>query len=306
MNDIYDNEGLDWDGLDGDPMEDYPLDMENESIVAPEENAETEAMAEDARFLHSSNEDEYLTCVRMAARGNQYSGEVVEGCSGPILVEKYKRLVNDTIVKFRVPVDQHGYVARQFLTGKIANLVLHLATRSPGKVLLKENVFHIVDASVKESTQKLISFGEKYLRAAALQIELTEVLGDINKLSQIGENGKKGIPLPVSAPKPRRAPAPSPRDKFNPRVGNGVAKATAAAAASRDPFQYLGRGHLSAYPTDRCRLLWVRNWDRAKMDKLRKSGCCLICEQKGHIVKNCTLRDVLFARGKFCFRPEWK
>jgi hypothetical protein len=304
MDDIYDNEGLDWDGLEEDLMDDYPLDMENESIVAPEENAETEAMAADARFLHSRNEDEYLSCVRTAARGNQYSGEVVEGCSGPVLVEKYKRLVNDTIVKFRVPVDQHGYVARQFLTGKIANLVLNLATRSPGRVLLKENIFHMVDASVKESTQKLISFGEKYLKAAALQIELTEVLKDINKLSQVGENGKKGIPLPVSSPQPRGPSAPSPRDRFIPHVGNRVAKATAATASNHDPFRNPGKEHLSAVPTEQCKFLWIRGWDRFKMDKLRKSGCCLLCGRKGHIVRDCDRSGFLFAREKFCFRPK--
>jgi hypothetical protein len=305
MQDIYNNEGLDWDGLDGDPMEDYPLDMENESIVAPEENAETEAMVEDPRFLHSSNEDEYLTCVRMAARGNQYSGEVVEGCSGPEMVEKYKRLVNDTIVKFRVPVDQHGYVARQFLTGKIANLVLHLATRSPGKVLLKENIFHIVDASVKESTQKLISFGEKYLRAAALQIELTEVLQDISTLSLVGENGRKGIPLPVSSPQPRCAPAPCARAKVIPCASRGVVKATAAAVMNHDPFRLFGKRNVSASPSDRCKTLWVRGWDNKKMDKLRKAGRCLICGQKGHIVKDCDKRQDLFNKGLFCFRPNF-
>jgi hypothetical protein len=40
------------------------------------------------------------------------------------------------------------------------------------------------------------------------------------------------------------------------------------------------------------------------MDKLRKAGCCLICGQKGHIVKDCDQKNELFNKGLFCFRPN--
>jgi hypothetical protein len=145
----------------------YPCDMENESIGAEGINSPNvlhssvmDTMALYARFIHSTEEDGYLTNVSIAAKGNEYSGKITEEYSDPQLVDRYKRLVENTITRFNVPVELHGFVARQFLTGKMANLVLSIATRSPDKVLLKEQIFNIVDTSIKGSTQKLISCGE--------------------------------------------------------------------------------------------------------------------------------------------------
>jgi hypothetical protein len=73
---------------------------------------------------------------------------------------------------------------------------------------------------------------------------------------------------------------------------------------SSDPFGVLGKDNLSPVPTDRCKVLWVKNWDRTKMDKLRKAGCCLICGEKGHMVKDCIQKHDLFGKGLFCFRPN--
>ena len=71
-----------------------------------------------------------------------------------------------------------------------------------------------------------------------------------------------------------------------------------------DPFRVIGKDNLSATPNATCKTLWVKNWDRTKMDKLKKTGCCLICGQKGHIAKDCGQRSVLFDKELFCFRPN--
>jgi hypothetical protein len=38
-------------------------------------------------------------------KDNEYSGEVAEEYSDPQLVDRYKRLVENTIIRFNVPVD---------------------------------------------------------------------------------------------------------------------------------------------------------------------------------------------------------
>jgi hypothetical protein len=115
-------------------LDDDLCDMENDSLFTEDidradvpHSSEMDAMEEEARFLHSTEQDAYLTNVRIAARGNEYSGEVEEDSTVPQLVDKYKCMVEDTIFRFNVPVDEHGFVARQFLTGKMANLVLRIA-----------------------------------------------------------------------------------------------------------------------------------------------------------------------------------
>jgi hypothetical protein len=40
------------------------------------------------------------------------------------------------------------------------------------------------------------------------------------------------------------------------------------------------------------------------MEKLRMAGCCLVCGQKGHMVKDCKDKVKLFDQEKFCFRPD--
>jgi hypothetical protein len=71
-----------------------------------------------------------------------------------------------------------------------------------------------------------------------------------------------------------------------------------------DPFRVIGKDNLSATPTATCKTLWVKGWERGKMEKLRKAGCCLVCGQKGHIVKDCREKAKLFDQEKFCFRPN--
>jgi hypothetical protein len=71
-----------------------------------------------------------------------------------------------------------------------------------------------------------------------------------------------------------------------------------------DPFAALGRENLSANPTQICNTIWIKGWDRKRMDQLRKAGCCLVCGQKGHIIKDCRKKEELFLAGKFCFRPQ--
>jgi hypothetical protein len=88
------------------------------------------------------------------------------------------------------------------------------------------------------------------------------------------------------------------------RVVNRVAKATEMANPQGDPFILFGKTNLSPTPTATCKTLWVRGWERNKMDKLRKAGCCLLCGQKGHMLKDCGKRAILFKREQFCFRPH--
>jgi hypothetical protein len=71
-----------------------------------------------------------------------------------------------------------------------------------------------------------------------------------------------------------------------------------------DPFKVLGKKNPSATPTAICNTIWIKGWDRNKMDKLRKAGCCLVCGQKGHIVKDCSEKIKLFNVEKICFRPQ--
>ena len=71
-----------------------------------------------------------------------------------------------------------------------------------------------------------------------------------------------------------------------------------------DPFRVIGKDNLYATPTATCKTLWVKGWERDKMDKLRRAGCCLVCGQKGHMVKDCGQRNTLFDKELFCFRPN--
>jgi hypothetical protein len=88
------------------------------------------------------------------------------------LVDIFKYLVNEAIRMSHVPAEQHVYVARKFLTGKIANHVVLIAAKSPDKVLSKEKIFEIVDAGIQGTTPGLITRGEKFLKSSALKIGL--------------------------------------------------------------------------------------------------------------------------------------
>ena len=86
-----------------------------------------------------------------------------------------------------VPVDQHGYVARKFLKGKIENQVLLIAAKNPDKVLSKTDIFAVVDAGIQGTTPGLITRGDKFVRASAFQIglEIERKTGKAPELSQV-------------------------------------------------------------------------------------------------------------------------
>jgi hypothetical protein len=198
-----------------------------------------------------------------------------------------------------------------------------------------------VDASIKGSTPNLISCGEKYLKAAALQIELTEILREIKTLTQrddsmlidltrdtdgqrnptltVAVGGRLGCNRPV-------IPIPNANGKRTfPLAGRqtvksvirtderGANKASKAEEVRRsfdpkgrrasDPFGFFRKEKLSPLPTATCKTLWIKGWERKKMNKLREDRCCLICGQKGHRMRDFIKRDRLFREEKFCFRP---
>ena len=71
-----------------------------------------------------------------------------------------------------------------------------------------------------------------------------------------------------------------------------------------DPFRVIGKENLSAVPTATCKTLWLKGWDRKKMEKLRADRCCLVCGQKGHMLKDCEEKHKHFDKEVFCFRPS--
>jgi hypothetical protein len=73
---------------------------------------------------------------------------------------------------------------------------------------------------------------------------------------------------------------------------------------SLDPFGFHGKKNLSPFPNKICEVFRVKNWDRLKMQKLRKAGCCLLWSMKGHSLKDCTDKVKLFNQEKLCFRPN--
>jgi hypothetical protein len=362
--------------------------------------------------VHHHRNDEWMKNIILQAKGNEYSGEDAGDFSEraqQVLVYKYK--VEEAIKMSKVPVDQHGYVARKFLKGKIEAHALLIAAKTPEKSLSKGDIFAFVDASIQGTTPGLVTRGEKFVRASAAQIgfdlekktgkapELSSVLQEIKILEQArddlskfdvlsrlqwylhlfrGSNGslraivkkareclKGSITVEQENPKlmleqlshcteqwvqfwrtktrydcglTDTVGEPSTTDQANGNGNgkrpmqqlakptfptNGQAKGWKGKGAEvqsgktfsravggkeptvmSDPFRVLGKDNLSATPTAQCRTLWVKNWDRTKMDKLRKAGCCLICGQKGHIVKDCDQKNDLFGKGLFCFRPN--
>jgi hypothetical protein len=152
---------------------------------------------EDVPSLNPMGQDDWMMTVLIAAKGNEYSGEDVGDFSERSqLVDIFKYLVNETIQMSHVLVEQHGYVARKFLKGKIINHVLLIPAKSPDKVLSKGKIFDIFDASIQGTTPGLITRGENYLKASAMQIgldiekktgkfpELSQVLQEIKTLTQ--------------------------------------------------------------------------------------------------------------------------
>jgi hypothetical protein len=71
-----------------------------------------------------------------------------------------------------------------------------------------------------------------------------------------------------------------------------------------DPFKVIEKMNLSAFPTAICNTIWIKGWERIKMDKRRKTGCCLVCGKKGHMVIDCGEKVKLFNEEKLCFRPQ--
>jgi hypothetical protein len=150
-------------------------------------------MMEEVPSLHPKGKDDWMKTVSIATKGSEYSGEDVGDFSERSqLVDIFMYLVNETIQMSHVPVEQHGYVARKFLTGKIANHVLLIAAKSPDKVLTKGQIFDIVDAGMQVTTPGLITRGEKYLKASALQIglDIEKKTGTFLELSQVLQETK--------------------------------------------------------------------------------------------------------------------
>jgi hypothetical protein len=344
--------------------------------------------------------------VLNAAKNNEYSGEDVGDFSERSqLVVIYKYLVNEAIKLSHAPVEQHGYVARRFLKGKIENHVLLIAAKTPDKVLSKEKIFDIVDAGIQGTTPGLITRGVKFLKASALHIgqdiekktgrlpELSQVLQEIKTLTQARDDLSKfdqlsrlqwylhlfrggneylrdickkakeclkdSITLEQENPRPmaeqlshcgelwvqfwrtKGKQENGPSEHANIPNGNGNGKRTYPQSGKAngvvtdkakdwkgkgaevtsgktyshalreneptlktDPFGVLGRENLSATPTTICNTIWIKGWDRKKMDRLRSTGCCLVCGQKGYMVKDCTEKTKLFQAEKFYFRPS--
>jgi hypothetical protein len=111
--------------------------------------------------------------------------------------------VNEAVRMSHVPAEQHGYVARKFLTSKIANHVLLLAAKSEDSTLTKEQIFEIVDAGIRGTTPGLITRGEKFLLVSATKIgldiekktgkapELSQVLQEVKALTQARDDLSK-------------------------------------------------------------------------------------------------------------------
>ena len=99
--------------------------------------------------IHNPRGDEWMKTVLIAAKGNEYSREDIRDFSERSqLVVVYKFQVNEAIKMSHVPAEQHGYVARRFLKGKIENHVLLVAAKTPDKVLTKGDIFDIVNAGI--------------------------------------------------------------------------------------------------------------------------------------------------------------
>jgi hypothetical protein len=337
-----------------------------------------------------------MKTVLIAAKGNEYSGEDVGDFSERSqLVVVYKFQVNEAIKMSHVPVEQHGYVARRFLKGKIETHVLLVAAKTPDKVLTKGNIFDIVDAGIQGTTPGLITRGEKFVEASAVLIgldierktgtapEMSQVLQEIKTLTQAGDDlskfdqlsrlqwylhlirgpneflkaiGKKAreylkdsitveqenlklmmeqlyhcAELWVQFWRTKGRLENGQTDHVNVPHGNANGKRTfpqsnkangVATGKAKDwkgkgvevtsgktyshvvgnneptfksdPFKVLGKENLSATPTTICNTLWIKGWDRSKMDKPRKAGSCLVCGQKEHILKDCGEKVKLF------------
>jgi hypothetical protein len=346
----------------------------------------------------------------LVAKGNEYDGEDVgDFTERAQLVFVYKFKVDEAIKMSHVPVDQHGYVARKFLKGKIENQVLLIAAKNPDKVLSKTDIFAVVDAGIQGTTPGLITRGDKFVRASAVQIgleierktgkapELSQVLQEIKILCQArddlskfdvlsrlqwylhlfrGHNEflraickkareclKDSITVEQENPKlmmeqlshctelwgqfwrtkgkfdnghdqsdvpngsghsiPINGKRPFPQNGKPSNMASGQAKdwkgkgveVQSTKTYSRavgpkeptvhsDPFRVIGKENLSATPTAICKTLWIKGWDRKKMDRLRAERCCLVCGAKGHMLKDCTEKKKLFKEEKFCFRPS--
>jgi hypothetical protein len=149
--------------------------------------------------IHNQRAHEWMKTVLLTAKGNEYSGaDVGDFSERSHLVFVYKFKVNEAIKMCHVPADQHGYVARRFLKGKIENHVLLVAAKSPDKVLTKGDIFDIVDAGIQGTTPGLITRGDKFVEASAVLIgldierktgkapEMSHVLHEIKTTTQPG------------------------------------------------------------------------------------------------------------------------
>jgi hypothetical protein len=169
----------------------YGESQEDEEIDPIDFNLpfEGDVTMEDIHSIHSkSGQDDWMKTIIIAAKGSEYSGEDTEYfAERSQLVDIFKYFVNEAIRMSHVPAEQHGYVARNILTGKIANHVLLIAAKSPDKVLSKEQIFEIVDAGIQGTTPGLITRREKFLNTSALLIglDIKRKTGKVPELSLV-------------------------------------------------------------------------------------------------------------------------
>ena len=174
-----------------DPLVDFDLPLPVDQVM------------EEAIVQHHRH-DEWMKNIILQAKGNEYSGEDAGDFSERALqVQVYKFKVEEAIKMSNVPVDQHGYVARKFLKGKIEGHALLVAAKTPEKVLTKWDIFAFVDASIQGTTPGLVTRGEKFVRISAVQIgleiekktgknpELSAVLQEIKILEQARDDLSK-------------------------------------------------------------------------------------------------------------------
>jgi hypothetical protein len=129
-----------------------------------------------------------MKTVLLVAKGNEYSGEDVgDFTERAQLVFVYKFKVDEAIKMSHVPAEQHGYVARKFLKGKIESHVLLVAAKTPDKVLSKGDIFAIVDAGIQGTMPGLITRGDKFVKASAVLIglEIERKTGKAPEMSQV-------------------------------------------------------------------------------------------------------------------------
>jgi hypothetical protein len=99
-------------------------------------------------------------------------------------------------------------------------------------------------------------------------------------------NGKRpmqqiGKPYAQQPLKGTNATAPK---TFQQALGKGDA------TVKTDYLKVLGWENLTHTPTETCTTLWLKDWNRKRIEHTKKNGLCLLCGQKGHQLQICKQR----------------